>query len=89
MKTVIAIYIVAILALAGGLVYIDKSLNSIQVEDTSAVTACEDNWHAPLVPCVTPLVVPDSGREIVSTEAYQGGTGYGVDDLQQATVTIE
>ena len=77
MKTVIAIYIVAILALAGGLVYIDKSLNSIQVEDTSAVTE------------YTPLVVPDSGREIVPTEAYQGGTGYGVDDLQQATVTIE
>ena len=89
MKTVIAIYIVAILALIGGLVYIDKSLNTVQHENTSAVIACEDNWHAPLVPCATPLVVPDSGREIVGTDAYQGGTGYGVDDLQQATVTIE
>jgi len=77
MRTVIAIYIVAILALAGGLVYMDKSLNSVQHEDTSAVTE------------YAPLVVQDSGREIVPTEAYQGGTGYGVDDLQQATVTIE
>ncbi len=77
MKTVIAIYVIAILALAGGLIYIDKSLNTVQHEDTSAVTE------------YTPLVVPDSGREIVGTEAYQGGQGYGVDDLQQATVTIE
>jgi len=77
MRTVIAIYIVAILALAGGLVYIDKSLNTVQHETDTAVTE------------YAPLVVPDSGREIVSTEAYQGGTGYGVDDLQQATVTIE
>lgn len=89
MKTVIAIYIVAILALAGGLVYMNNMVNSLQHETDTAVTACEDNWHAPLVPCATPLVVPDSGREIVPTEAYQGGTGYGVDDLQQATVTIE
>lgn len=77
MKTVIALYIVAILALAGGLIYIDKSLNSVQHEYTTAVTE------------YTPLVVPDSGREIVSTGAYQGGTGYGVDDLQAATVTIQ
>ena len=77
MKTVIAIYIVAILALIGGLVYIDKSLNTVQHENTTAVTE------------YAPLVVQDSGREIVGTEAYQGGTGYGVDEVQAATVTIE
>jgi len=51
MRTVIAIYIVAILALAGGLVYIDKSLNTVQHETDTAVTE------------YTPLVVPDSGRD--------------------------
>jgi len=75
MKTVIAIYIVAILALAGGLIYMNNAVNSLQHEIDTAGYA--------------PLVVQDSGREIVSTEAYQGGTGYGVDDLQQATITIE
>ena len=75
MKTVIAIYIVAILALAGGLAYMNNMVNSLQHETDTAGYA--------------PLVVPDSGREIVPTEAYQGGTGYGVDDLQQATFTVQ
>ena len=77
MKTVIVIYIIAILALAGGIAYMNNVLNTIQRETDTAA------------PEYAPLVVTDSGREIVPTEAYQGGTGYGVDEVQSATVTIQ
>ena len=89
MKTVIAIYIVAILALAGWLIYMNNIVNSAQHEYTSAVTTCEDNWHAPLVPCATPLVLHQSDQRILGVEYYQGGednTGY---NLQPADVNIQ
>ncbi len=77
MKTVLILYVTAILLLIGGIIYINHSLVNIQHEEASAYQE------------YTPLVVQQSNAQIMPTEAYQGGTGYGVEEAQTATVNIQ